>query len=61
MAFHRQKDLQDIKGVLHIQKGRLDMPYLRRWSAEMLEPPAIRELDELIATYEAAGPADPME
>ena len=61
MAFHRQKDLQDIKGVLHIQKGRLDMPYLRRWSAEMLEPQAIRELDELIATYEAAGPADPME
>jgi hypothetical protein len=31
------------------------------WSAEMLEPPAIRELDELIATYEADGPADPME
>jgi hypothetical protein len=37
------------------------MPYLRRWSAEILEPPAIRELDELIATYEADGPADPKE
>ena len=50
MAFHRQKDLQDIKGILHVQQGHLDVPYLRHWSAEMLEPPAVRELDELIAT-----------
>jgi hypothetical protein len=57
MAFHRQKDLQDIKGILHIQKGHLDMPYLRTWSAEMLEPAAIRELDDLIRTYEADRPA----
>lgn len=53
MAFHRQKDLLDIKGILHIQKGLLDLAYLRQWSVEMLEPPAARELDELIATYEA--------
>ena len=59
MAFHRQKDLQDIKGILHVQKGQLDIPYVRRWSAEMLEPPVGRELDELIATHEADRPADP--
>jgi len=53
MAFHRQKDLLDIKGILHVQKGRLDIPYLRHWSGQMLEEPAVRELDELIATYEA--------
>lgn len=53
MAFHRQKDLQDIKGILHVQKGRLDMAYLRQWSDDMLEPAAARELEELIATYEA--------
>jgi predicted nucleotidyltransferase len=58
MAFHRQKDLQDIKGILHVQQGHLDVPYLRRWSAEMLEPAAVRELDELIATYVAADPPD---
>lgn len=58
MAFHRQKDLQDIKGLLHVQQGRLDLPYLRHWSTEMLEPPAIRELDELIATYQVAEPPD---
>jgi predicted nucleotidyltransferase len=59
MAFHRQKDLQDIKGILHVQKGHLDIPYLRGWSAEMLEPSASCELDDLIATYEADGPANP--
>ena len=57
MAFHRHKDLQDIKGILHVQRGRLDIPYLRHWSGQMLEEPAGRELDELIATYEADGPA----
>lgn len=57
MAFHRQKDLQDIKGILHIQKGHLDMTYVRKWSVEMLEPTAIQELDDLIATYGAGRPA----
>ena len=37
MAFHRHKDLQDIKGILHVQRGRLDIPYLRHWSGQMLE------------------------
>lgn len=55
MAFHRQKDLQDIRGILHVQKGHLDIAYVRRWSNDMLEPPAARELEELIATYDAEG------
>lgn len=53
MAFHRQKDLLDIRGILHVQRGRLDLPYLRHWSGEMLEPAAARELEELIATHAA--------
>ena len=53
MAFHRQKDLQDIRGILHIQGGRLDVPYLRGWSREMLEPDAVQELEEMLATHEA--------
>lgn len=57
MAFHRQKDLLDVRGILHVQKGRLDMPYLRSWSGQMLEEPAARELDELIAASEADRPA----
>lgn len=55
MAFHRHKDLQDIRGILHVQKGHLDIAYVRRWSDDMLEPPAARELEELIATYGAEG------
>jgi len=57
MAFHRHKDMQDIKGILHVQKGRLDIPYLRHWSGEMLEEPVARELNELIATFEGERPA----
>lgn len=53
MAFHRDKDLQDIKGLLHVQKGLLDGSYLRHWSAWMLEESAACEPGELIATYEA--------
>ena len=56
MAFHRHKDLQDIKGILHVQKGQLDLPYLRHWSARMLEASSACELDELITTYEADRP-----
>jgi len=29
MAFHRLKDLRDIKDILHVQRGRPDIPYLR--------------------------------
>jgi len=56
MAFHRHKDLQDIKGILHVQKGNLDLSYLRHWSARMLEESSAHELDDLIATYEADRP-----
>jgi predicted nucleotidyltransferase len=56
MAFHRQKDLHDIKGILHVQQGRLDIPYLRHWSGQMLEDPAARELDDFIALYDAGRP-----
>jgi hypothetical protein len=57
MALHRQNDPLDIRGILHVQKGRLDILYLRQWSGQMLKAPAVRELDELIATYEADRPA----
>ncbi|MFM8537067.1 MAG: hypothetical protein ACKOES_03200 [Planctomycetaceae bacterium] len=57
MAFHRQKDLLDIKGILHVQRGQLDIAYLRQWSGQILEAAAERELDDLIATYEADRPA----
>ena len=35
------------------QRGRLDIPYLCHWSGQMLSEPAVRELDDLIASYES--------
>ena len=52
-----RNDPLDIRGILHVQKGRIDIPYLRHWSGQMLKEPAVGELDELIATYEADRPA----
>jgi hypothetical protein len=43
--------------AFHRQKGRLDIPYVRHWSSQMLEQPAVRELDDLIATSHADRPA----
>lgn len=48
MAFHRQKDLLDVRGILHVQRGRLDLAYLRDWSARMLDASASTELERLI-------------
>jgi hypothetical protein len=51
------EDLVLLKMALHRQNDPLDIPYLRHWSGQMLKEPAVRELDELIATYEADRPA----
>jgi hypothetical protein len=51
MAFHRQKDLLDIKGMLHVQRGRLDLDYVRRWSGRILEEDLAAELESMIAEY----------
>jgi hypothetical protein len=49
LAFHRHKDLQDIRGILRIQRGKLDVDYLRLWSGKSLEPAVQSELEDLIA------------
>ena len=51
MAFHRQKDLADVRGVLRVQRGRLDREYLRSWAGQMLEDEVQQELESLIAEY----------
>jgi hypothetical protein len=48
MAFHRQKDLQDVRGILGVQKDRLDLAHLRSWSARTLDDQTADELDRLI-------------
>ena len=51
LAFHRQKDLADIRGMLWVQRGQLDLDYLRLWSGKMLEDAIQHELDDLIRAY----------
>jgi predicted nucleotidyltransferase len=51
LAFHRVKDLQDVRGILWVQRGRLDMDYLRHWSARTHESDVQQELEGLIEEY----------
>jgi hypothetical protein len=56
LAFHRIKDLQDVRGILRVQQGSLDLDYLRRWSARSHSQAVQQELDELIALSAMPGP-----
>jgi hypothetical protein len=51
LAFHRVKDLLDVRGILWVQRGQLDLDYLRQWSARMHEPQVQDELGQLIDEY----------
>lgn len=57
LAFHRIKDLQDIRGILRVQHGSLDLNYLRQWSARSHTTSVQQELEELIAL--SAQPGSP--
>jgi predicted nucleotidyltransferase len=51
LAFHREKDLRDIRGILAIQKDRLDLAYLRDWAGKMLSDSHRDELERWVAQY----------
>ena len=51
LVFHRVKDLLYVRGILWMQRGRLDLDYLRHWSARPHEPDIQKELEQLIAEY----------
>lgn len=53
-AFHRHKDIQDVRGILAVQNDRLDLVHLRVWAGRTLDDAASAELDRLI---DAAGMA----
>jgi predicted nucleotidyltransferase len=53
LAFHRQKDLHDVRGILWVQRGQLDLDYLRHWSQRMLQNEVQQELETLIQQYAA--------
>jgi hypothetical protein len=59
LAFHRTKDLQDVRGILWVQRGRLDLDYLRQWSARTHERAVQNELDQMISEYSERELNDP--
>jgi hypothetical protein len=51
LVFHRIKDLQDVRGILWVQRGRLDLDYLTYWSQQTHEISVQAEMEQLIAEY----------
>jgi hypothetical protein len=52
MAFHRDKDLRDVRGILATQRGKLDPAYLNLWAGRMLDDRATDELRAWREEYE---------
>jgi hypothetical protein len=55
LVFHRIKDLQDVRGILWVQRGRLDLDYLTYWSRQTHEISVQTEMEQLIAEYTSDG------
>jgi len=55
MAFHRQKDLMDVRGIIHVQQGRLDVHYLRQLSERVLDEGLAAELEAMLVEYGGDG------
>jgi len=51
MAFHREKDIRDVRGILWAQKGKLDLVYVREWANRMLAGEVVEELERWIGKY----------
>jgi hypothetical protein len=51
LIFHRPKDLQDVCGILWVQRGKLDLDYMKHWSARTHEANVQQEMEQLIAQY----------
>jgi hypothetical protein len=51
MVFHREKDLRDVRGILWVQKGKLDLAYMRQWASRMLEDEVLAELEGWIERF----------
>jgi hypothetical protein len=48
LAFHRTKDIQDVRGILWVQRGKLDYVYLAEWAARALDGAGQGELEQLV-------------
>jgi hypothetical protein len=51
LAFHRAKDLQDVRGIIWMQRDRLDVGYLNYWSERSLDKATQVELEALLREH----------
>jgi hypothetical protein len=51
MVFHRQKDLLDVRSILHVQGAELDLVYVRRQAGMVLDGFTVQELESLIKSH----------
>jgi len=51
LAFHRVKDMQDVRGMLWVQRGKLNLDYLDHWTKQTLRHDSQKELQQLVAEY----------
>jgi predicted nucleotidyltransferase len=56
MAFHRPKDIMDVRSILWVQRGWLDLAYIRNWSLRSHDAATQQELEQLIGRYSTAEP-----
>lgn len=54
LAFHRPKDIYDVRGILWVQREKLDYDYLNDWSAKALDDAAQGELRQLVEESRSA-------
>jgi predicted nucleotidyltransferase len=55
LAFHRPKDLQDVRGILWVQRNALDYGYMAEWAANALDDAAQKELQQLVEESRSTG------
>lgn len=55
LAFHRSKDLGDVRGILWVQRGKLDYHYLVEGAANSLDEHGQQELQQLIDESQEAA------
>jgi hypothetical protein len=53
--FFRRKDVADVEGILSVQRGRLDLDWVRHQLAELygLRDPRVSQWEELVAECQA--------
>jgi hypothetical protein len=52
MAFHRQKDIGDVRSILFHQRGKLDLDYLYEWSPRVHDDATVSEMEQLINEFD---------